>query len=687
MEQKSATANRNQSGEIRPYVMRISRLTIDKLGVKLYDAASAVVAELIANSYDADSEEILVRLPLSTLLARRTGDGLVEDVGYVIEVEDNGHGMTRDEVIDYYLEVGRDRRQHPEQGKRSRTKDRPVMGRKGIGKLAPFGICRTIEVISAGGEPTADGYGVSHFAMNFDDVVKDTDEAVPLNPGEEDQTFRPRCGTTVRLSRFLPKRVPDPETFHRQLARRFALAKPDFSIMVEDLRNPEENPPAELSPLSVPVMEGTRIDLARRSVPTEDGEQLPVKGWLALARDAYKNEETAGVRLYARGKIVGWTRDFEQPAGYTGEFTTRSYLVGEVHAEWIDTDDGDDLIRTDRQNILWESDYGRALRTWGATLIREIGAASRGPRRRRVSQIFLEKSHIEERAAERFGADSTVVEVAVDLAKQIGSFAAEDELEDPVYVSDLTDIILSVAPHRALIEAFQEFASATGVGDVSFEQLSDLFGKARVAEMASYSQIAAERVRAIRELERLVMQQPDEAKFQQLLADAPWLIEATWSVITRNQSLKTFKAGFEDFYKRRTGDDVVLAIGYERKRPDFTLVSVGHMLHIVEIKSSGHTFDDNDFDRLLNYVDAFDEFFEKNQSVQIEFHNGYRIDVIADGERLAVSANRHTLAKFKEENKVVRRTWHDFLVRAKVAHELFLNVEEAARDRVGEPAS
>lgn len=28
------------------YTMRISRLTIDKLGVKLYDRASAVVAEL-----------------------------------------------------------------------------------------------------------------------------------------------------------------------------------------------------------------------------------------------------------------------------------------------------------------------------------------------------------------------------------------------------------------------------------------------------------------------------------------------------------------------------------------------------------------------------------------------------------------------------------------------------------------
>ncbi len=33
-----------------PYLLRISRLTVDKLGVKLYDRAGAVVAELIAKS-------------------------------------------------------------------------------------------------------------------------------------------------------------------------------------------------------------------------------------------------------------------------------------------------------------------------------------------------------------------------------------------------------------------------------------------------------------------------------------------------------------------------------------------------------------------------------------------------------------------------------------------------------------
>ena len=48
--------------EMNIYQMRISRMTVDKLGVCLYDRVSAVVAELVANAYDADAENVKVRV-------------------------------------------------------------------------------------------------------------------------------------------------------------------------------------------------------------------------------------------------------------------------------------------------------------------------------------------------------------------------------------------------------------------------------------------------------------------------------------------------------------------------------------------------------------------------------------------------------------------------------------------------
>ncbi len=684
------TANSGGTGggsSHRPYRLTISRLTVDKLGVKLYDKASAVVAEVVANSYDGDAEHVTVRLPLSTLLARKVkadGSGVerVEDLGYVIEIEDDGHGMTPDEALDFYLEVGRDRRRdlRSPNGAYSRGKKRPVMGRKGIGKLAPFGICREIEVISAGGPKTSKGYLVAHFTLDYDEILEPTDKPVPLKPGERDNTYALKHGTLIRLKRFAAKRVPDEETFHRQLATRFAVAQRDFEIVVEDTRDPSAHSAKSVSPVSIAIDKNTRIDLSTRPLVDEEGRRLPVTGWLAMAKESYKDEETAGIRIYARGKIVAMTRDFEQPAGFTGEFTIRSYLVGEVFAEWLDLDDGEDLIRSDRQGILWDSDYGRPLRKWGAELIKEIGKLSKEPRRKRVREIFLKKSNIEAKSKEAY-ADSRVAGVAVELAKQIGSFAAEDELEDQEYVEGLTEVILSVAPHKALVEAFQEFRNQVANGEeVSLNQMLDLFGKERIAELASYSQIAAHRVGVIHELERIVRKTSDESELQRLITEAPWLIEATWTVISTNQRLKTVKSSLEAFLAKRTGEKVTLAIEFQTKRPDFTLVSVGSKLHVVEIKAPNHPFDDHDMDRLGNYLDAFDAFFEQHEFVRKEFPDGYQITLIVDSTTgMKISNNKRAFKAARDEKKLRPRPWEDFLADAKKAHEQFLTINDKFR--------
>ncbi len=70
------------------YTMTISRTTVDKLGIKLYDKASAVVGELIANSYDADAENVTIKMPLNRWLATKSG-GDVVDQGFEILVEDD----------------------------------------------------------------------------------------------------------------------------------------------------------------------------------------------------------------------------------------------------------------------------------------------------------------------------------------------------------------------------------------------------------------------------------------------------------------------------------------------------------------------------------------------------------------------------------------------------------------------
>ncbi len=311
----------------------------------------------------------------------------------------------------------------------------------------------------------------------------------------------------------------------------------------------------------------------------------------------------------------------------------------------------------------------------GAQLIKEVAKQSVKPRRDKKRDDFLDKSKLQERATERYK-DQAVVDEVMNLGASIGAFAAEDELDDPDYVEGLAEIILTVAPHRALVEAFKTIAKKEAV---PIEDLINLFGKTKLAELASYAQVAAERVVTIRTLERQISRTDvPEADLQALITSAPWLIRPDWSVITTNQPLRSFRDKFVLFFKKTYGQDIDVAISYETKRPDFTLIQHGNRLRIVEIKAPGHVFNDSDYERLQNYVEAFDQFFETNTSMKTVFPDGWQIDLVADEVSIRQTANRIAYRSFEEKRQVVRVTWYDFLNAAIQAHEQILEIYDLA---------
>ncbi len=220
--------------------------------------------------------------------------------------------MTAQEINEYYLNVGYNRRTR--RSDLTPKHKRRVMGRKGIGKLAPFGICREVEVISAGGDRTDLGYEVSNLILDLDDILEEkTDKdgnVLPYhpNPGQQDGSYMDSTGTKLILRRFDRRRVPTREELDRQLAARFGLSQANWSVRLVDSTGEEDS--IDLGTLNVDIMLGTRIEVDDRPVKVED-KSLPVSGWVAYAKDPYKDEVMAGVRLYARGKIVAQTRDFD----------------------------------------------------------------------------------------------------------------------------------------------------------------------------------------------------------------------------------------------------------------------------------------------------------------------------------------------------------------------------------------
>lgn len=648
------------------YTMQISRLTVDKLGIQMYDRVSAVLAELIANAYDADAEKVSITLPFGKYLAQRT-EGQIEDQGFEIIIKDDGCGMTAQEINEYYLNVGYNRRTR--RSDLTPKHKRRVMGRKGIGKLAPFGICREVEVISAGGDRTALGYEVSNLILDLDDILEEkTDKhgnVLPYhpNPGQQDGSYMDSTGTKLILRRFDRRRVPTREELDRQLAARFGLSQANWSVRLVDSTG--EEAPIDLGTLNVDIMPSTRIEVDDRPVKVED-QFLPVSGWVGYAKDPYKDEVMAGVRLYARGKIVAQTRDFDIKTGFTGEFKMRSYLTGAINAEWLDEDE--DCIRTDRQDIIWNSDFGTPLREWGRELLKELAAKAEAKTGQRTWDLFLEESQLDARLKEAHPNDKAIRDSVLGAAKSLVTRADRDSIKDPDYRDRMVSLAYAVGPHHTLLTTLDEVASlADGATDV----ILDLFEKARLVEIYSLGQVAQERVDAVEQLRKLISNPKTvERELQQLIEKAPWIIYPDWTPLSFNQSLASTRSNFESWYHANYQQEIsTSAIENPNKQPDFVLLNHLGWLEIIEIKRPQYALTDEEFNRAFNYLGAIKKFTDDTDEVRSLFPD-VKLTIVCDDLNLSPALD----SLIESNSAISRRTWHDLLQTTSRSHEDFLAV-------------
>ena len=684
------------------YSMRISRLTIDKLGVKLYDKVSAVIAELIANAYDADASKVTVKAPMEQFLASRAG-GTLSDKGFDIQVVDNGIGMTPRQVQEFFLVVGAERRSDDNRGDTSRRLKRKVMGRKGVGKLAPFGICKTIEVISAGGDMIkgdgvcsgSEGYLTSHIKLDYDGIVahgREPDERYKPVVCDRDQTYSPESGTQIILKDFNYRKVPDIDVLDRQLAQRFGIKAQDWQVELMD--NTKCNPePRTVGDFDIETMPNTRLTFqADGTVLDTDGNRAtgikagfeyehefhPVTGWIAYSKAPYKDELMAGVRIYCRGKIASQTSIFNQRAGFTGEHNIRSYLVGELHADWLDEDE--DLIQTDRRDILWSDEPAASFQEWGQAIVKRIGTLSRDPMRKATLELFLSKGDVDARIQSAYPneAQKEIRDHAEKMARSFGRSISREELKEVSVVDDLVDLTITLAPHITLDSKMKEAADSA---NSPLSVLSSILRTARLAELSSFGRIAEDRLKVIDRLEVLKdSADTGENALQQLIADAPWLINPEWAPVTENRTFSSLCREFEKYYKEKTGRSISLTAGEgTRKRPDFVLSNQEGIVQIIEIKKPRHRLSNSEMDRIVTYYQNMESFLK--DPVHAEFRKlfpDFHVTIVCDEIALSDTA----IAAFDgyvARNRLTLMDWTAFLLKSERVHEDFL--KEAHRQR------
>lgn len=312
---------------------------IDLLGQQMYGGAVPSVAELVANAWDADAKKVEITIPDD-----------IHAEGAEIVVKDYGTGMTFDELNSFYLHVGYERRNRGNKTPAGRL----VMGRKGIGKLAGFGIAENIYVKSV-----KDGQLVE-LNLNYTELRSlSTASDHVLNTLRDESTTEP-SGVTVTFKNLKLTRNINADDFRQSMARRFALGSEDMEIIVNGDPITKED-----------------LDLELR-YPTSGWtvEDVPgfgkIQYWFGFLKATVKDTELRGVSVFARERVAQFTPFFFNLSGGINGQVALEYLTGQVKADLLDEDL--DYIATDRQTVNWQFGNAPELEKWGKDKIRFLCA-------------------------------------------------------------------------------------------------------------------------------------------------------------------------------------------------------------------------------------------------------------------------------------------------------------------------
>ncbi len=347
-------------------IMSFDSHTIEHLGVKMYSQLPNAIAELIANSYDAESPEVHIILTDN-------------DKEKSISVVDKGVGMSFDEINEKFLRIGRKRRE-TDNGF-SPNSIRKVTGRKGLGKLAFFGIGDTIRIISK-----KDGNCIS-FTMNWDEIIHSQ------TPNYEPKYSIDSCdskdqGTTIILTDLKRKTAFDVEGLANSLARLF-----DFF---------DENFVADIT-LNNDVPISIDKSLRYKNIDAQFKWEIPsiiadtehfiykhgIKGEL-LATEKPLKPGLRGITLYAHGRMVNAPEFFG--VGESSHFY--SYLTGWIDVDFVDEQD-EDIISTDRQSLSWDLPITSDLRETLKQLLSSIERDWRDKRKIERERKITEKTKVD----------------------------------------------------------------------------------------------------------------------------------------------------------------------------------------------------------------------------------------------------------------------------------------------------
>lgn len=333
------------------YELTVDLNVLDHLSDGLYSNVAAVITEVVANAWDAEATEVRITYDMGE-------DKLL--------VHDNGTGMDKNEANEHFLTVGYKRRTVT--GDVTENLKRPVMGRKGIGKLSTFSIANDIKVKSKKiNMKSPIGFHISVPALRT--AMEQKAPKYYPTPITVEDGF-PEHGTHIEISNLKEKRLrgATSETLRRRLARRFSvIGSSTFKVWInnvevtasdrDDLKFVEylwvfgdELPDAIEASIDDSSNFKSRFHLDATNSLLTDG--CFVKGWIGTVDTPRSLSTPEGnlnsIVVLSRGRLV-MEDVLPQIAG--AEMYTK-YLTGQVEADFLDDSLQGDIVTSNRQSLI-----------------------------------------------------------------------------------------------------------------------------------------------------------------------------------------------------------------------------------------------------------------------------------------------------------------------------------------------
>lgn len=627
---------KTQSGQ-RQYKMTVAGQLFKHLGLQMYSGAVPAISELISNAYDAMARNVWITIP--------TGRP-IQPTDEII-VKDDGHGMSFDECNSLYLLVGRDRRSEASEWTREYNglKARKVQGRKGIGKLAGFGIAERIEVRTIKGEQ------VSHFALDYGALTKSSSFADPAGYAPEPLSddgvrAKEKPGTMVTLSQLKISRAIDEEAFKRGLARRLLILDEDFTVRVNG-----KSVSRQEIPLQFRFPEGSKT---WETTQLQSGQQI--QWWAGFCKDTIPDEEQRGFVVYVRGKLGQTPWFFDLSGGVWGQHGMQ-YLTGEVKADFLD--ESVDLIATDRGTIRWEDPTAVPLKDWGRKKIRELLESWTDKRReaKAKSPKIVRYLELGEKLPEK---ERKIFKAVVDRICAIPQLDKDKEGRD--IADELVEFAYNALTNRSFLDAIRRL-NAASTDDLA--QFSEILSEWDIIEAVNTAHLVKGRVEIIRKFAQMIKDKvPEKPDMQDYVREHPWLIDPKWTMLAHEQSLDRL---IRDEFKITSSGEHDGA-----KRLDFFCLGDRYQTaHVVEAKRPGHLVGRKEFDQLRDYVLFLRRKLQEESTDPAHKRALVKGLLIADRVRQGDEGHSKT---GQDAGVFDVRTWGNLLTTAEAMHKEFLDV-------------